>query len=384
MSNGFTAVSWPATTPSANHLYAAYTAPPFQAAAQARITQDLAIITDVMQQWAGAQFHALILAGGFGRGEGAVLIQDHLPVPINDYDLVLVTHTPIDQTELPAIRRDLAKRLGIWWVDISVMTRAQLARLDYTMYHYDMKYAAQVIAGAPEVLGVIPTMDPTRMPWVEAETQFYTRLWCFLGPMTTEMWTRPLTPPEAFLLRNQLSKAVLACSDARLIAQGAYHPSYATRLRRLETLYPEDTALLPLARQATHFKLQPIPPKNPQDLKAEWWLVRQIFLDTMFTFVSHMYGRSFRHWHEYATWYQYHPRRWAYRSAYWLWKRSRYHHHRQAINLAQLYLLLAYTPEGIHPDWLAKASRQLACLHHPAPTEWESARQLAVRLRMEL
>ena len=56
---------------------------------QIRIISDLNIIKNELLKYI-PEIKALILAGGFGRGEGSVLLQDGLVQPINDYDIYII------------------------------------------------------------------------------------------------------------------------------------------------------------------------------------------------------------------------------------------------------------------------------------------------------
>jgi len=328
---------------------------------------------------------SLILVGGFGRGEGGVIVDGEAVIPINDYDLVMVTRRRIDPGRVNRIRKRLARELGIWWVDISVYTIAQLRKLRYTMYHYDLKYGSQVIHGDPEVLSLIPPMDPARMPLSEAETEFYTRLWCFLGPFSARFLERRPSQDERFLLAHQLSKAVLACLDALLILKGLYHHSYIERLKRFEQAFSAETELLSLVREATEFKLRPVREVN-YDVVARWFQVRRLFLDTMRYFIGQMYRREFRDWAQYACAYRSRPRRLLYRAAYVLMKRSFRYERSLSINLAQLFLVAAFGEEGVDERLLGRAKRELRRLtgRDLGMLDWEGARELASTLRMEI
>ena len=96
----------------------------------------------LLREFSGIE--ALILVGGFGRGEGSVLREANEIEPINDYDIVMVSRQPIGVSKIDYLRKELAKELDIWWVDISNYTLNKLTRLRYTMYNYDLKYGSHV------------------------------------------------------------------------------------------------------------------------------------------------------------------------------------------------------------------------------------------------
>ncbi|SVB90683.1 uncharacterized protein METZ01_LOCUS243537, partial [marine metagenome] len=55
-----------------------------------RISSDLDLITQIILN-EFTNIESIVLAGGFGRGEGSVLIVDNDIQPINDYDIYIIT-----------------------------------------------------------------------------------------------------------------------------------------------------------------------------------------------------------------------------------------------------------------------------------------------------
>jgi hypothetical protein len=66
---------------------------------------------------------------------------------------------------------------------MSQKTPAELRKLNPSIYNYDLKYASKVIQGDPDVLNLIPEMDPSKLPLKEGKTLFFTRLWTLLGSL---------------------------------------------------------------------------------------------------------------------------------------------------------------------------------------------------------
>ncbi|MBN1890303.1 MAG: hypothetical protein JW850_20080 [Thermoflexales bacterium] len=353
-------------------------------AVDVRIASDVALLRERLLA-AFPQLEALVLVGGFGRGEGSVLCEKGDLTPVNDYDLVMLNQRPVDRDFLGQLRRELAQQLGISWVDISVYSPARWKKLAYTMYHYDLKYAGRVIYGDPGVLALIPDMVAQKMPLAEAEIQFYVRLWCFLGPFSTRFLAQTATEEERFFLACQFSKALLACSDALLILHGLYHPSYAERLRRFEAAFGDRTDRLTLIREATEFKLRPTRDVR-YDVVERWFQVRRVYLDTMWSFVGAMYQRKFRDWPAYTWYYRNNPRRVLRRLAHVLVRRSLRHEKHVSVNLAQLFLLLAFEPEKVDAGFLGLAQLELGRVTRSNLSEldWEAARAMAAQLRMDV
>ncbi len=350
-----------------------------------RIASDVSMIRERLLAMF-PQIEAIVLVGGFGRGEGSVLVEEDGNItPINDYDLVIISSNPLSSEVVSRIRKELATELGIRWVDISNYTLAQLKHLRYRMYTYDLKYGSQVIYGDASILSLIPDMQAEEMPLIEAEIELFTRLWCFLGPFHVRFAEQQPTDEENFFLANQLSKALLACSDALLIPKGLYDHSFAERLRRFEKTFQDKTDLLPLIREATEFKLRPTREIH-YDVIERWFQVRRVFLDTMWDFVNQMYGRKLTDWQHYAWWYEHNPRTLLRRSYHSVIRRNRGYRKRLHVSLLQLYLLIAFERSGTSQQWLRLAKERATALTEEdyLPHSWDQMRQLAAELRMEI
>src|SRR5712692_7529979 len=108
----------------------------------------------------------IILAGSFGRGEGSVRIDEaENPIPLNDYDLYVITDRKIDSKthrEMEErILQNLSKLTGSdligdkFVVGVEVVPRRSLNRLLPDISSYEMKVASQVLHG-PDVRNLIP------------------------------------------------------------------------------------------------------------------------------------------------------------------------------------------------------------------------------------
>ena len=117
---------------------------------QIRIISDLNIIKNELLKYI-PEIKALILAGGFGRGEGSVLLQDGLVQPINDYDIYIILPEKINfDSEL--IRNNISKIIKIRQIDFDYIKINKLKFLKPTMANYDLKYASYVFYGDKTIL----------------------------------------------------------------------------------------------------------------------------------------------------------------------------------------------------------------------------------------
>jgi hypothetical protein len=63
---------------------------------------------------------AIVVAGGFGRGEGSIIVERDIIRPLNDYDILVISRSA-EATQLGALGKQLADELGIDFVDIGVL-----------------------------------------------------------------------------------------------------------------------------------------------------------------------------------------------------------------------------------------------------------------------
>jgi len=329
------------------------------------------------------EIEALILVGGFGRGEGSVLVENGRIKPINDYDIVMITRKLEDKKKINILRKKLAEDIGLWWVDITNYKLSKVSRLKYSMYNYDLKYGSYVFYGRERILDLIPQMDPKRMPLIEGEMLFFTRMWCFLGPFKTEFLERDLDSKERFFLMNQMSKAIGAFCDAMIITKGCYHHSYAKRLERFKELYFNRRELVELAELGTEFKLTPYT-NISIDLIGLYFRVKVAFLEQMSAFVSRMYGRQFSNWHDYTNAYSRIFKNLLKRGAFIVFDRNNRFGNKILVNIAQLFLVAALERNSVNGEFLKAAVHNVSRITREdlSSLSWDEARALVADLRM--
>lgn len=180
---------------------------------------------------------AIILTGGFGRGEGSVINTDGTCKPLNDYDFLVVVPDSDHKISLKDLSIKLALDIGIDFVDIGFLTYQEIVSLPLTMFYYDLKYGSRVVWGNEDMLLKIPNFDREKISLWEGQKLLFNRFAGILGGFTLDRYLRQLAPQETNYLNNQVMKALLACGDALLLSQKAYHHSYSTRRKTLGEVY---------------------------------------------------------------------------------------------------------------------------------------------------
>jgi hypothetical protein len=236
----------------------------------------------LLRQQLGSNLVALVLGGGYGRGEGGVLLEAGLEKPYNDLDFTLIVKCrPLVRLQL---RREAFHawegRLGIE-IDFSrPLTLAEVEGWPHALMWHDLLHGHVVVEGDPNLLlDHAPPLLRQAPPLIEASRLLLNRgaglLWSHLVASGQQ------EPPDPEFVRRNLHKAWLALGDALLLLEGRYITAYAHREERLRLLLeqkPEHLSLLPPERyrEALGFRLSPhsyrdqITPADLQQAMSAW------------------------------------------------------------------------------------------------------------------
>ncbi len=265
-------------------------------------------IADEMEQAMGDNLLALIIGGGYGRGEGGMVIRDGREMPYNDIDFVPVVRSKlkVPWDILNTISRSFASELTIH-VDFSrPLTLDDIERWPSWLVWYDLLNGHIVIKGPSDILTKhAPSSLRQALPAIEGSK-------LLLNRGTGLLWSLRVirgiedSPDEDFVRRNYY-KCALALGDSLLIAYKRFTTAYRGRdilLERLEQDEPGVAAfgLDSLYKQALEFKFRPdhLPAgdKTEGDINAIAKLWGTVFLDveTVST------GRQWSSLDEYVDW----------------------------------------------------------------------------------
>jgi hypothetical protein len=201
---------------------------------EARIDAELAQIAEAARSALGGDLIALILVGGYARGEGAAERRYGQLAPHNDYDLLAV----VPRVDAPAAfaARQLSDawsaRLGLH-VDVTPVPLSRVLRPPPTLFWLDASAGgARVLTGSRGVLEAMPRISPRAVPLEEASRLLMNRA---VGLALSRLRGASEDPT---VRARHVHKAMLACGDAILLAANAYAGDLAGRRRALERLSP--------------------------------------------------------------------------------------------------------------------------------------------------
>ena len=222
----------------------------------------LRIGADVVQAL-GSNFVALILGGGYGRGEGGVVRVDGVEKPYNDLDFTLLVKrkNSVPWDKLDAISEHYEEEIHID-VDFSrPLTLHDVKTWPHWLMWYDLLNGHIVTKGPSDILTAhAPAGLKETLPAIEATRLVLNRgaglLWALRVVRGAEK------KPDADFTRRNYYKCILAMGDGLLIAHQRFATPYRgrdDRLTRLEADAPEVATfeLGALYHEALRFKFNP-------------------------------------------------------------------------------------------------------------------------------
>ena len=222
---------------------------------------------------------AIYLVGGYGRGEGAWYEDETGLHPYNDFDLAVITDNPLEYDITEALRKQLAKAVDIKWVDIDYYSTNKLASLTPTIHNVDLIEGGTLVYGQDVIKENKLSLNKQEIGRSDLLVLYQTRMWTFLG--SWEGSFRDLDVEEARFFKNQMSKAVLAACDMRLLKLKNYVTSYRERANRVMNEFAADNNLCELVDWAIKEKMRPSSlGLTKQDMEVLYFRVKDAFLQS--------------------------------------------------------------------------------------------------------
>ncbi len=286
------------------------------------VASQLEQITDGVCAVMGRDLEAIVLTGGFGRGEGSVAVAaDGGMHIVNDYDLEVVyreqwgrrlsklfSHIKY-RTRLHRLAETLARALQVKQVDLGLRgSRSYSITTPVRLADFDVKYGHQLLWGSRDPVTVMPDFQPEDIQPFEGTWLLRNRgNGLLLGRLYLTPGQLPAHKREYFFIG--VNKAILAMGDALFIGAGKYRASYAHRARHIAGVIPQSCPyrnnLIGLYGLAASYKLEPGPgpeiylDMGPEDL---WRYLDKLYLAVFLEYESARLARRFSSVVEYGNW----------------------------------------------------------------------------------
>jgi len=209
------------------------------------------------------KLQGLVLAGGYGRGEGGVLRRESGDAPYNDLEFFVFIRGVTAWNDyryrhaLHDLGEELSQFAGIE-VEFKILSLAKLRRSTPTMFYYDLVMGHRWLVGDDRLLaGCDHHRDESAIPLHEATRLLFNR--CSGLLYAKERLQRPVfTDADADFVARNIAKAKLALGDVWLAMHGSYHWSCNERLQRLKGFkHKWARQLEPHHEEGVAFKLYP-------------------------------------------------------------------------------------------------------------------------------
>ncbi len=215
----------------------------------------------VMRHLDKSQLCALILLGGYGRGEGGLITH---PVsgqlyPHNNFDLLLILNNQMKVTpRLERIISDaltpLRQQAGLG-IDISVTSISKMRNANCRVIWYDMRHGHRTLLGDANFVPSLTQHTVQNIPHWDARNLMINRGSLLL----VNRFLLSQSTPDVYrtTIIKHAMKAIIGYGDALLFCLGKYHWSYAEKQQRMANENSIAPDFKQLYLQAMNFRFSP-------------------------------------------------------------------------------------------------------------------------------
>lgn len=194
-----------------------------------------------------AKLEAVLLGGGYGRGEGGVLSTPNGDQPYNDLEFYIFLHGNRHLNELryhrplEVLGQILTPQAGVD-VEFKIVSFEEFTRGPVSMFSYDLVSGHHQLLGPDGLFdGCAHHLVAENIPLAEASRLLMNRCSGLLFARERLDRKDRFTAQDADFVRRNIAKAALAFGDVILTARGHYHWSCRERHHRLLELSPDPT-----------------------------------------------------------------------------------------------------------------------------------------------
>ena len=250
---------------------------------------------------------SIILAGGFGKGEGSYEIKDGRILPLNDYDIYIITKKKINEKILYEVEEECWKKINLkpydefrttttqldtFSIDLKNLTIDELRKLPFLLKIYELKHCSYVLYGEDTRKEIpdfrikdIPLSDGIRFLLNRVSYNFQT----FSPKYFDEI------PDKGRTMIYGCAKARLEIITTLLLLKGEMPLTHKERLKKFKEvyergfreLYEKDKNLVEKVGEGVELKLKLEIKKDP--IKY-WFETREILLMVLDYYLNRVFG----------------------------------------------------------------------------------------------
>lgn len=204
-------------------------------------------------------YRAVVMLGGYGRGEGGVDIDaDGREKPHNNLDFLIITRAGVDGRSLKdAADRAIAPLVARFEIgmDVGYVSEAQLASSPCLVMWYDMRFGHKVVLGDTGYVSGLNafTLDHIA-PWDVRNLLVNRGTLLVINELLLE---KQLDDERARTVIKHAVKAIIGYGDAVLFFRRQYDWSYVEKQTRMRKLKNVDPMIQGLYDEAAEFRFKP-------------------------------------------------------------------------------------------------------------------------------
>lgn len=205
-------------------------------------------------------YKALVMLGGYGRGEGGV-VANGKEKPHNNFDLILITNNlePRKQivlkNKLDAILSPIKDKIGIG-IDISLINAKKLKNSSCRLMWYDMRFGHKVIFGDTEFVSSLTHFTVENIPDWDARNLLVNRgTLMIINDLLLEKTKLSLKYKK--LMVKHIVKAIIGYGDTLLYFLNDYNWSYVEKQKRMKKRKDINKEFQKIYDDAMNFRFQP-------------------------------------------------------------------------------------------------------------------------------
>ncbi|MCJ8303257.1 hypothetical protein [Shewanella sp.] len=207
------------------------------------------------------QVCALVLLGGYGRGEGGLISH---PVsgrlyPHNNFDLLLILNQQINahpqlKKSINQALQPISQQAGLG-IDISFTTRSKMRNAACRVIWYDMRHGHRTLLGDEDFVPSLTQHTLQNIPAWDARNLLINRGSLLL----INRFLLAQNKPERYrsTIIKHTMKAIIGYGDALLFSLGKYHWSYAEKQLRMANETSIEPEFKQLYLEAMNFRFSP-------------------------------------------------------------------------------------------------------------------------------
>lgn len=276
------------------------------------IQKRLDYIVDEITNRIDAKIRAIILTGGFGRGEGGVIKENDEYTPVNDFDIGVLVSTSDYlfrrkklQTNLSDLVHDLSSKVGVKQIDAGISHFLAFKFAPNLVNWYEVLHGHKILFGDININEIMPNLTGENLPLLDGAIYFLSRGSGLLIPALYFLPDYKISKKHRQNFQIEVDKACMAMGDTLLLLKQRYHYSYAERKKRILPIdiseIPEGNNIKKMYIKAVEQKLHPhFDWQGDEEMINHWFKIRDIFGEFFLWFESKRLNFEFKDWLSYS------------------------------------------------------------------------------------